>query len=77
MVTICILVVCALVIDSIKKAEDRTLKEAGDITKLSLQEQGYIKGVSIASSASIYIVNFLLKNVIRRLTTSERHLSVT
>jgi hypothetical protein len=75
-ITVLILIVCAVVINAIKNAEDEIKKEA-EGKKLSENEMRTLKIVSGASSIAIYVVNSSLKFVIRRLTVKERHSSIT
>lgn len=79
-ITVVILILCAVVINAIKDFEDKykadnKKKEAEG--KLSPDDARVLQGVSAASSIAIYVVNASLKFLIRRLTVKERHSSIT
>ena len=73
-----ILVACAFTIKAIKDAKDEVVNDPENQGEdLTLAQQGYVQTISAFSSVSIYAVNTSLKFIIRRLSVSERHSSIT
>ena len=76
-ITFCLLGICALIIWAIKERET-AYRLNNKITKdTPMRQQGFIKFLSVMSSLSINIINFILKLFMRSITVNERHSSTT
>ena len=66
------------VIFSIKEAQKaHTIEHGENLEEKSLEEQGYIRGLSALASSSVVIINVVLLRLIRMFAEFEKHRTYT